>query len=227
MAKGFVCIAGVNLNTMEHIRPVLQSSRLSSAVLARNGGPFDIAEMVDIGSAVAAGSNPEAEDYHFNLNAARKIRKMQDDKFWDLLSRLAKSCLSEIFGDDLKEIGNWSCGVARGKGSASLGCLSIDSPPELYVRPRMGKPSQIRMKLCDDRFDLDLSVTDIRLYGDDHVTPDTNKVNRVASRLEKQVPTILSVGLTRAVSNSPDLPAVHWLQVNNVHLKDDPTWQLG
>ena len=26
---------------------------------------------------------------------------------------------------------------------------------------------------------------------------------------------------------SPDDPYVHWLQVNNIHLREDPTWRLG
>ena len=83
------------------------------------------------------------------------------------------------------------------------------------------------MRVSDGYFQLDLGVTDIRLYGADHVTPDTKIVRRVVKRLQGGSETILSVGLTRAYASSPDFNPVHWLQVNNVHLKDDPLWQLG
>jgi hypothetical protein len=36
------------------------------------------------------------------------------------------------------------------------------------------------------------------------------------------VPSILAVGLTRAYQKSPKGPTRHWLQLNNIHLQDDP-----
>ena len=92
---------------------------------------------------------------------------------------------------------------------------------------RPGKPSQIRMQFSDGDYVLDCGVTDIRLYRDDHVTPDTKRVERVAKRLKSATGLILSVGLTRPYASSPDFSPVHWLQVNNIHLQDDPIWQLG
>jgi hypothetical protein len=38
---------------------------------------------------------------------------------------------------------------------------------------------------------------------------------------------ILSVGLTRPFRKWGDSEERHWLQVNNIHLEDDPLWQLG
>ena len=83
------------------------------------------------------------------------------------------------------------------------------------------------MRVYDGDYDLDLSVTDIRLYQADHVAPNTDLVARIERRLNSDTGVILSVGLTRPFASSPDLPPMHWLQVNNIHLNDDPTWQLG
>jgi hypothetical protein len=52
-------------------------------------------------------------------------------------------------------------------------------------------------------------------------------MQRVAERIVGGTGLLLSVGLTRPFSNSPSSPPVHWLQVNNIHLEDDPTWRLG
>jgi hypothetical protein len=70
-------------------------------------------------------------------------------------------------------------------------------------------------------------VTDIRLYGADHVTPDAAIVQRVAERLQGAPEVILGVGLTRAFRGADDEPAMHWLQVNNLHFPNDPVWRLG
>jgi hypothetical protein len=47
----------------------------------------------------------------------------------------------------------------------------------------------------------------------------------VQGRIEAGVEVILSVGLTRAWRKQNDTAERHWLQVNNIHLKDDPLWR--
>jgi hypothetical protein len=84
----------------------------------------------------------------------------------------------------------------------------------------------VRMALSDGDFALDLSVTDLRLYSSDGSRPDIARVRDVASRLARGVPALVSVGLTRPFSSRPDEPSVHWLQVNNIHLEDNPAWRL-
>jgi hypothetical protein len=69
-------------------------------------------------------------------------------------------------------------------------------------------------------------VTDPRLYADDGAKPDTAKVREVAQRLDRGVPALLGVGLTRPFASRPNEAPVHWLQVNNVHLEDAPCWRL-
>jgi len=42
--------------------------------------------------------------------------------------------------------------------------------------------------------------------------------------LARGVPVIVSVGVTRAFAVHEGEPALHWLQINNLHLEDDPAW---
>jgi hypothetical protein len=47
----------------------------------------------------------------------------------------------------------------------------------------------------------------------------------VRRRIQAGVEVILSVGLTRLWRKQEDAAERHWLQVNNVHLQDDPLWK--
>jgi hypothetical protein len=134
--------------------------------------------------------------------------------------------LSGIFGNDLIQIGQSSCGTDKGMGEISLGYFLPNCMPTLYISPRHGEPDQSRMKVSDGAVKLDLSVTDIRLYQNDHITPNNELVNHIAGKLRKSN-VVLSVGLTRASQSHPSFSPVHWLQVNNIHLQENPVWQLG
>jgi len=227
MQQGYICVAGVDIETSQHIRPVLLGTRLGINLLARNGGPFDMAVVVDLGKVTPSPQRPEIEDHIFSPSSVRKMNTFSEKQFWRLLNQMAKRKLLDIFGIHLEMKGAKSCAVDIGKGEASLGCLVPDSRPELYIRSREGKLDQIRIRVNDGRFDLDLGITDIRLYGEDHVTPNKRIVKNVGDRLRKEEDVIFSLGLTRPVSTLSGFPPVHWLQVNNIHLKSDPTWQLG
>jgi len=91
----------------------------------------------------------------------------------------------------------------------------------------MSNEAQIRMKMTDGRIQVDARVTDIRLYQDDHTTPDQEKVEKAGEQIRVSEHVILSIGFTRAFAGSPDLEPIHWLQVNNIHCEENPTWQLG
>ena len=227
MQKGFVCVAGVDLATGQHVRPVLRSL-LRKALLARYGGPFDIGRVVDLGWTRYRGTRPETEDYLFHQSEARSMGDMPANEFWDMLCRLAKPKLGEIFGKDLQPRGPHSYAVDVGHGVASLGCYLPASCPHLFVEQRDAQSrGRIRMGFHAGDYSFELSVTDIRLYGDDHVTLAREVVERISRRLEDASGVILGVGLTRAFRGQADEPALHWLQVNNIHFADEPCWRLG
>lgn len=221
MKPGFICVAGINQQTGKHVRPVL-TGRLRSALLLRNGGPFDIASEVDLGQVTYTGHSPEVEDHLFDPKNTTRLNDISPDTFWNILTRAARERLSNIFGNDLEQRGN-SCTVDRGKGSGSLGCLKATRRPALYVNG-FGK---IRLALEDGQFSVDLSVTDLRLYEDDHQTPRWDIVSKIADQIAGEVPVIIGVGLTQPWQKPGDTESRHWLQANNIHLKDTPVWRLG
>jgi hypothetical protein len=214
------------MESLCHVRPVSETGRLSTSLLARYGGPFDMAVVLELGTTRPCSIKPQVEDMIIDLSNIKHIGTLQPRKFWRFLTQVAEANLRNIFGHDLVKIGSGSCGVKVGKGEASLGCLIPKSHSSLYIRRRSDRADQVRMGFTDGNLKLDCGVTDIRLYGNDHVTPKDQIIDDISQRLS-DVPVILSMGLTRAYASRPDFDPIHWLQVNNIHFEDDPTWQLG
>lgn len=223
MKEGYICVAGVQLGPTRHIRPVLaDAQQLGTALLARYGGAFDIGVVVELGAVTPIPTAPETEDHVFEPGKIRSMGPVSAERFGKLVELVSKQDLRAIFGDALTKRGGTSCGVDPGNGTASLGCLKPAQTPNLDMETRQQGRPQIRMRLADVELGLlDLSVTDIRLYGKDHVTPDRKVVDRLNRRLRRGGEVVLGVGLTRVFREC------HWLQVNNVHFADDPLWQLA
>jgi len=230
MRGGYVCVAGLELDDMRHVRPVLPMGALPFDLLARYGGPFEMAELVELGIARPAPRPPHIEDHVIVPQRAKSLGALSPQEFWGLLNRVSENRLGDIFGADLRSVGRSSCGTEEGKGRVSLGLFRPGHSPELYYRDKgPGGKAAIRIKIRDDDFDAILGVTDLRLYEGDHMTPDRAMVERTGRRIADGEPVVLGVGLTRPFAASceqKDKP-VHWLQVTNVHLADDPAWRLG
>ena len=219
MQPGYICVAGVDLATGRHVRPVSESGRLGTVLLVRERGPFDIAAVADLGPAKPAGQAPEWEDHRFERFKARRIESLAPADFWRSLTLVSAERLRDLFGPDLRPNGHGAT-VDVGKGKASLGCLA-GVRPVLYITP----DGKIRAQFRSEGFDLDLSVTDIRLYEANGLTARAACVVDLNRRLTAGIEAILSLGLGRAWLKEGEPVSHHWLQLNNLHLADDPTWQ--
>jgi len=212
-------VAGIDPATGNHVRPVL-AGRLSAGLLRKNGGAFEIGGLVDLGAVKLVGHQPEIEDHLFSVGNLLYVRRVTPDELWDYLLRTSEKELNGIFGPALEKNGN-GCIVGLNSGTASLGNLRQAHISDLGVN-RFGK---IRICFSDGNFSPDLSVTDIRLYEDDHQTPRQEIVDAVSNRISK-TGVVLAVGLSRQFTKQGDTVARHWLQVNNIHLEEDPLGEL-
>lgn len=201
---------------MAHVRPVIRYGRLTQGDLQANGGAFVIGAVVDLGAVTDVGQPPEVEDRQF-APPARLVSTLSGTSFWALLRDVSLPTLASIFGDELVADPPGRT-IPVGAGRCSLGCLSPRDAPRLYVNPK----GQVRMWLRDNGDELNLSVTDIRLYEDDLQTPNRARISDVSNRLRRGVDVVLAVGVGRAYP--PEEPR-HWLQINNIHLADDPLGQ--
>ena len=225
MRRGYICAAGIDLGTRQRVRPMPRGADLRYPDLAAHGGLFEIGAVLDIGYAKPQGKPPEMEDREFLRRYARRLEDIEPAKLWELMRAESKPALVEIFGSDLKPVGHEHAAVEPGHGQVSLGTLSVaQHRPELFIEPR--KPRD-RIRLRTGKIPLNLSVTDIRLYGPDHVTPDPAAVDAAQHRLTASNEVLLGVGLTRAYSDwLSNQPPRHWLQVNNLHFVEEPIRRL-
>ena len=77
----------------------------------------------------------------------------------------------------------------------------------------------------DGQLRVDVGVTDLRLFGSDHISVNETMVERADRRLQGSGPFLLGVGLGRAFApRSEKGSARHWLQVNNIHFEENPIW---
>ena len=226
MQHGYVCVAGVEPQSGRHVRPVLNGKlRLTDSLLTTHGGPFDMASLVDLGAVRPVGEAPEVEDHQFSGVEARAIGIAIPADFWRLLQSVARDRLADIFGLDLEQYAS-TCAVPLGKGIASLGCLALTSRPRVVIYEGAGATSP-RLHFTDGAFELTAAITDLRIYERDYTTLRRDVIASLNERFEQGARVILSVGLTRPWQKPGEAEERHWLQVNNIHLEDQPVWRLG
>lgn len=217
--QGFICVAAIDLETRQHIRPRLRQNNLSRAFLTGSGGYFELGALLDLGWVERSPTPPEVEDIRFNARRVQPLKKSTPEHFWDLLKSVSKTHLAEIFGSDLKPL-DFSAVVAEGTGTASLGCLWLEHPPEISLNNR----GRLRLSLTDRDFSLNLSVTDLRFYEPESARANPVVVEQANTLIKQGGPVILSLGLSRAWRKEGHPAAYHWLQVNNLHFESKPLW---
>jgi hypothetical protein len=212
MQAGFICAAGIDLQSGLHIRPMSQRP-LSAQLLRCQGGPLELGRVLDLGSSSFAGSVPEIEDRMSDVTKWTAGERLSSPQFFDLMSTVASDSLTEIFGADLQPHGGRTFVVAEHRGIRSLGCFWAQRP-QIEIDSLSKKLSFV----CSyQSFTLRLPITDIGLYSEDHVTADEAAVAKANEEIQVCHRVLVSVGLSRAYRKSSDQPAWHWLQVNNVH----------
>jgi hypothetical protein len=143
MERGYICVAGINPATSQHLRLVLRRERLKTRYLTRYGGPFDIGHIVASRHGRPRPKPPHVEDYVISISQLTSKAVAEPEQYWEMLKDISKTGLKDIFGSSLRQFGASSCGTAPGQGEASLGCLRLKKRPEIYLSGRPGRP-QIR-----------------------------------------------------------------------------------
>jgi hypothetical protein len=213
-----ICIAGIDCDTGEHVRPVTgKADPLLRDHLAENGGPVELGGVVDLGSATPRPSRPETEDHFFQTNAARLIERLPADEYLELIDDHCVDDLEDVLGPAL-ERHRWKYAIDAGEGDRSLGCLRVQTKPELFINDY----DRLQLRLNDPERPAYLPVTDLRFFEEDHQTIRAAAVDDAQGRISRGVPVRLMLGVARAWVASGDDEERHWLQVNGICLEDRP-----
>lgn len=181
---------------------------------------LDIANVVELQSVQACPLRPKLEDHTYQQ--ATKLRLGKSSPFYTLLTEVAANDLQAIFGPGLV-MHNSGAYLAPGTGNASLGCLIPASPPTLFCTT-YGAKTKLRIAVNTyfgdgNAVTLDFSVTDIRMYLPDFTTPDASLVSGFNNRMRSEN-LVMGVGVGYPYQTNQTAQAVHWLQVNALHLSD-------
>lgn len=214
-----ICVAGIETETFEHVRPTTPAyDRITRRLLREEGGVFRVGSVVDLGTVRPEPAPPESEDHRFETNRARHIEDLTGPEFVALIDEVAAASLEDGFGPDLERVG-WKYAVEAGKGDRSLAVVKARRRPRLDIDDRYGR---LQLRFDDPDPPTYLSVTDVRFYEPDHTTIRRAVVDDVAKRLRSGVESFLMLGLARAHQTSTDDRKRHWLQLNGLVLVDRP-----
>jgi hypothetical protein len=220
MYDGHICAAGIELRSGKRVRPVLRA-RIPARMLATQGGVFDVGANVDLGRTRWRGKPPEVEDVLFGERAARAAKPLPGPELFDLLRKHAGGSPEQVIGPDLVREGN-SLVTMPGSGKRSLVLTRAQEPVRITMRMSRNERDEELARIRFVRGDgIDLSVTDVRLYKRDMVTPDPERVRWLQARLAQRPEVLLCYGLGRPYNGR------HYLQLNNVHLSNAPDWRLS
>jgi hypothetical protein len=219
MSSPRICVAGIDPETIKHVRPTTpQTDPITRNLLREEGGPFGMGAVVDLGAIVPEPTSPETEDHQFRTADARHIEEMAGDEFLELLDAVSSPDLASAFGPDLERVG-WKYAVETGRGERSLAVVRARKRPNLAVDDRFGK---LQLRFHDVDPPTYLAMTDVRFYEADQETIKTSAVEDVSRRLRRGVDAFLMLGLARAYRAPSDDRERHWLQLNGLCLADKP-----
>jgi hypothetical protein len=212
-----ICIAGVDLSTGEHVRPVTHAGEtLTRALLRGNGGPVGPGTLVDLGDPEPSPSVPEVEDQLVWLDDLTAAGALSPDEYLEMLELVRAGDLSEALGEDLEEVRQRKFGVEEGRGDRSLGVLRL-TEPELEI----DRYDTLHVRTHWPDTAAKLRVTDLRFYEADG-TMRRDVVRDVNARLESGVKVYAMVGLAHAMDDELSGRRIHWAQVNGLCLVDRP-----
>ena len=126
---GHICVAGIEVESLRRVRPV--SGRLPSRLLRRNGGPFDVRAIVDLGPTRSTAGPPEVEDVDFNPSRCVDLGDMPPREFLELCQESASDDLDPI-GPELRKYGR-SLTTKVGRGNCSLVLVHWKTRPHIFI----------------------------------------------------------------------------------------------
>lgn len=209
-----ICIAGIKVDSKQHLRPVTAPDDLiTRSLLAEEGGPLQLGAGVELGPTTATPNPPETEDHLCQTGNFEALGVLSGDEYFELLTQVDGGDLGTTFGPGLRRNGN-TYAMESGGGKHSLACIRADQGARLLIdfeKPYLRLPDQAKIK-----------VTDVRFFEPDQKTLRKDAVADVNARLENGVAAFLMFGLSRPWARPGEDQKLHWLQLNGICLEDSP-----
>jgi hypothetical protein len=211
-------VAGIDPETERHVRPVATAHEpVTRALLAENGGPFEIGAVIDLGDAAPWPAPPETERHLFSPAATTRAGRLDADDYLALLDRVSSPDLESIFGPDLVRLTR-GYALEPGRGSASLGVLRVEAAPRLEIEHRWAR-LRIVVQIPER---VAFQVVDVRFLAENHQRLEGDLIDDVNRRMASGVGVFLTVGLGPPVQVLDDDRERRWVNVTGICLADQP-----
>jgi hypothetical protein len=218
MAQPRICVAGIEMESRTHVRPLSAPDEpLTRSLLAQNGGPLRIGARVELGDVEPQPDPPETEDHSVSLARMESQGVLDPDEYLELIDQVSYRSLRSAFGIQLKRHGR-SYAVDVGGGTCSLACVR----PRKQLNLEVDSYGKARLAFYDTPEPALISIADLRFYEDDHRTIHHEVFPDVHRRILQGVGVWVMFGLARAWKADNDDTERHWLQVNGLCLEDSP-----
>ena len=218
MTSPRICIAGIEVDSKEHLRPVTAPDDLiTRSLLVEEGGPLQLGVGLELGPTTPTPTRPETEDHYSETRNFEALGVLTDREYLDLLDQVDDGDLASAFGPGLVRDGN-TYAMELGGGDHSLACLRAGDDDRLSIE--FGK---LYLRASEGAR---IKVTDARLFKSDQKTVRTEAVHNVNARLDDGVGARLMFGLSRPWRKPDDDQERHWLQLNGICLEDDPLGEM-
>lgn len=207
MSGDRICVAGLT-DDAEFVRPDCDGSLRRSDVPAL----VQLGARVDLGRVRRSGSAPQTENVDFDRDQAQLLTVHATDDIENLLAASAVDSLEAAFGTELLRTERGAHYILPGTGTSSLATVAVE-PGDLNLYTSFDKArgswTDARAGACDR------VATDLRLYPQQGGRADGGRVRALLEASRNCETIYLSVGLSKRYA-PPDMPAGHWVQLNNV-----------
>ena len=216
--RGGVCIAGLKMDTLSNIRPVLRFGQIQRDFVDKNNiYPGAIIRFSFIKKVTTP---PHTEDHIFE--DVEFIEFIDRDRWYQMLEAVAVMSLKSAFQNCIVD----NKALLPGAPTGSLVTLRLDTPIRIHFfdRDRMDSllPFKVRLSFHLDDITYNLPVTDLELIDfcnerfQRGIARELVKTE-IESILNKRYPIYLRIGLTRPFKKSEDTQELCYLQVNGIY----------
>ncbi len=213
-----VCIAGIDIKTLENIRPVLTFGSIQKDFVDRNKVYPGVLIKFDL--LHRKSKPPHVEDYVFNPDKTTFIKFLTQSEWVSILGSCASSSLQSAFNNLIID----KKGILPGAETDSLAVIKVDSIKINFVESYPGAllPFKIKISFISEGNWYHLPVTDMQFFDycrarlDKGVSRDELK-DDLEEFINGSGYIYLRIGLTRPFKKEDSVSELCYLQVNGVY----------
>lgn len=216
--RGGVCIAGIDIMTLENIRPVLTYGTIQKELVDRN--KIYPGALVSFDFLYKKSKPPHIEDYVFNPDKTNFIKFLSQTEWLDILNSCTSTSLASAFNNLIVD----RKGIQPNADTVSLTLIKVDSLKINFFDSDPGAvlPFKVRVSFTSGGELYHLPVTDMQFIDyckerfDEGIQRDKLK-DAMEELINGSEYILLRIGLTRPFKKADDAKELCYLQVNGIY----------